>query len=329
MSGFSLTVDWFRFTLPVASAQQVMDQLGGDFIKASSGFLGYSVAYLQTADTGGMIRIGTGKKANPREVHVDCSGGIVSRWAFEKLQSVSRWVVSQRGTFGRIDNALDDRKGVVSVEQVEQAVQAGQAVKRSKKWRKIVEGDDDRGLTTGHTLYLGSRQSNTLIRIYDKALEQRSKGVELSTPWVRWEVELKEERAHACGLALATMGETFYRQFVVGVLRSAVDFRDTNREAEPKERWAAAVLPWWQELTEGFAKARLLVQQTRKKLEDVKQWAARSLAPMLAVLEAAPGAGREWLELVIASGKHRWKGRHYELLERRDPGRVYVLKGAL
>jgi DNA relaxase NicK len=328
MSGFSLTVDWFRFTLPASPIQTVMEQLGGDFIKSPSGFLGYSVGYLQTADNGGLIRIGTGKKNNPQEVHVDCSGGIVSRWAFEKLQALARWVVSQRGTFGRIDNALDDRKGVVSVEQVERAVQAGQAVKRSKKWRKVVEGDDDSGLTTGHTLYLGSRQSNTLIRIYDKALEQRSKGLEHLTPWVRWELELKEERAHACGLALATMGEEFYRQFVVGVLRSAVDFRDTSREAEPKERWAAAVLPWWKELTEGFAKARLLVQQTRKKLEDVKQWAAHSLAPMLAVLDVAPGAGREWLELVIASGKDRWKGRHYDLLERPDPGRPYILQGA-
>ena len=88
------------------------------------------------------------------------------------------------------------------------------------------------------------------------------------------------------------------------------------------------MLPWWTELTEGFAKARLVIHQSRKKLEDVKQWAAQSLAPMLAVLDVAPGAGREWLELVIASGKERWKGRHYDLLERPDPGRPYVLQGA-
>ena len=328
MSGFSLSVDWLRFTIPSMAVQTVMEQLGGDFIQASSGFLGYTIGYLQTAGNRGLIRIGTGKKGNPQEVHVDCSGGVVSGWSFDKLQALARWVVNQRGKFGRIDNALDDRKGVVTVEQVEGAVRAGQAVKRSKKWRKVEESNDELDQITGYTLYLGSRQSNTLIRIYDKALEQRGKGVEVEGPWVRWEMELKDTRAHACGLALAHLPEEKYRQFVVGVLRSSVDFRDTCREDEAWMRCAAPVLSWWQELTEGFEKARLLVQKARKQIEDVKQWAAHSLGPMLAVLEAAPGAGREFLDVVIAAGKDRWKTRHYDLLQRIDPGRVYVLQGS-
>jgi hypothetical protein len=49
---------------------------------------------------------------------------------------------------------------------------------------------------------------------------------------------------------------------------------------------------------------------------------------MLAVLEAAPGVGRGFLDLVIAAGKDRWKARHYDLLQRIDPGRVYVLQGS-
>ena len=67
-----------------------------------------------------------------------------------------------------------------------------------------------------------------------------------------------------------------------------------------------------------------MVQKLQKKIEDVKQWAALSLAPILAVLAASPDAGQQWIEKMIVTGPDRWKQRHYDLLKR-VPKQTYVL----
>ena len=53
------------------------------------------------------------------------------------------------------------------------------------------------GAGRGDTFYLGSRQSDTMMRIYDKAAEQGKEGV-----WVRWEVEIKGKQCKENGWTL-------------------------------------------------------------------------------------------------------------------------------
>ncbi len=93
----------------------------------------------------------------------------------------------------------------------------------------------------------------------------------------------------------------------------------------PRVKARANLLPWWKDLTEGFKKARIVVQKVQKKIEDVKHWAAKSLAPILAVLAASPDAGDEWIQKMIITGPDRWKQKHYDLLAM-QPKRTYVLK---
>ncbi len=59
-------------------------------------------------------------------------------------------------------------------------------------------GDWHRG-ENGRTLYVGSRQSPVMARLYEKGLEQRAKGYSpnASADWVRLEVEVKPKRADA------------------------------------------------------------------------------------------------------------------------------------
>lgn len=59
-------------------------------------------------------------------------------------------------------------------------------------------GDWHRG-ESGRTLYVGSRQSPVMARLYEKGLEQRAKGYSpnASADWVRLEVEVKPKRADA------------------------------------------------------------------------------------------------------------------------------------
>ena len=97
---------------------------------------------------------------------------------------------------------------------------------------------------------------------------------------MRWEMEWKRERAQAVGLALSTLDQESFQKYIVGVFRTAVDFRDCTRADDPKDRYYAPILGWWKVLTEGMARAKLAIVQAVKTIEQVKRWAERSLAPL-------------------------------------------------
>jgi DNA relaxase NicK len=245
---------------------------------------------------------------------VDLSQELISDWTYQKFQDVATWVFEQQGHFGRIDVALDDRNGVIDVDRVHAAVVAGQCVSHFRQSRLISGLDVGSGLDTGKTLCMGSRQSDTYLRIYDKAAEQRAKERSVDGPWIRWEMEWKAERATAVGMALSGLTQDQFQQYIVGVFRSALDFRDCTRADDPKERYYAPLLDWWKVLTEGMQRARLEIAKTVKKIEDVKRWAERSLAPMLGLLCAHPEAGERWLINRIVEGVERWRPEHITLL---------------
>lgn len=326
--GFCLGIDYLRFTVKGVPLDEVFQQLGGEFVKSEKGFQGYPVSYIGSGDTGGTAMVGTGAPRNPKEIHANVPGGFLSGWSYERLQGLARWVRAKGGHFTRLDNALDDRKGVVTVAQVQRALEKGRAVTHFREMMRLLKrGLERKKDRQGDTVNIGSRQSQTFVRVYDKALEQQSKGKEVEGPWVRWEMELKEERADKCGQALASLDAEEYRRFVVGVLRSAVDFRATDWEADPMVRYRARPLRWWVQLTEGFAKARLVIEKAVRKIEEVKAWVCEALAPMLAVIVCAPTAGQTWLEHVIATGADRWKAKHLALLQKPVPMKSYVLRG--
>ncbi|MDE3018798.1 MAG: replication initiation factor domain-containing protein [Nitrospirota bacterium] len=129
---------------------------------------------------------------------MDLSDGIASGWVFEKTQGVLRWIRGPKGHRTRIDCALDDRKGLMSLAQSRDVIGAAQIVTRAEE----LEGRERSSLrqkcsAKGATLYIGSTQSKTRLRIYDKRLELQYKH---RTDWegygIRWELEPRKERAH-------------------------------------------------------------------------------------------------------------------------------------
>jgi DNA relaxase NicK len=216
----------------------------------------------------------------------------------------------------RIDCALDDRAMLVPITTVLTSVNAGHCVTRAERMQIIESGLIHQAGKTGKTLYFGSPQSQTMLRIYDKRLELQAKQREDWQAYgIRWELELKKERAQVCAQCLVNLDETDWREFLVGVLRSYVDFRITTREASDEERYRAPLVDWYAELTEGFMKGRLVVEKDEQTLPKVKRWVSESVAPMLAVICASPD-GQAWLEYEIVEGVDRWKERHRRLLKK-------------
>jgi phage replication initiation protein len=314
-SPFTLTIDWLAFTIPTASARETMDILEGDWTKVKGGFRGYRFVWITTSTGRGIGKLGTGVDRNPGEVHVDLSGGLVAQWLPEKVRAVLQWVLNKNGHLTRLDCALDDRVRSVSLTTIKDAVAAGQCVTRAKCWQKTWSGLIHEGTATGETVYLGSRQSQTLLRIYDKRLQmQAQERPDWQEYGIRWELELKQDRAQLCGQMLSYLDDTLWLEFIVGVLRSHVDFRDTQRGEDEEYRYRAPLLDWWATLTDGFRKSRLVVEKQPQTLAEVKSWLHQSVGPLLAVVLEKPD-GLEYLQRIAKAGKKRWKTKHHRLLQ--------------
>ena len=313
-SPFTLTIDWLSFTLPTATVKETMAILEGEWTKSQAGFRGYPLSWITVASDRGVGQLGTGAPRSPLEVHVDLSAGIVSAWPTSKVRAVLEWILKRQGHLTRLDCALDDRANSVPLHIVKAAIETGECVTRADRMQTIASSSIHKGMASGETLYLGSPHSQTLLRIYDKRAELQTKG---RNDWesygIRWELQLKQERAEVCGQVLAYLEETDWLEFIIGVLRSYVDFRHTSREEGDEDRYRAPLLGWWQELTDGFRKGRLVIQKEEHSLPKVKRWVRQSVAPMLAVICAQHPDGQEWLEKQIVSAVGRWKAKHRAL----------------
>jgi DNA relaxase NicK len=253
------------------------------------------------------------------DVHVSLSGEIVSAWEPEKVQAVCKWVTEKKGHGTRVDLALDDRAGHVTVAQVIDAADLGQAVMRwstyDAKRKCSHKGKDD---IQGEMITFGSRQSETYLRVYDKRREAIGKGEDVEGSWVRWELEFKKDRANLCLNLLSCLPIDEWKRFTVGLLKSCISFRDTSADALPYERCRATELPWWKALTQDFERCRFHVEKTERKLEEVLAWFSQAMGPTMAALYCA--VGPEFLMKVIESGSHRWKPQHFQLMKKKRQG---------
>lgn len=115
--------------------------------------------------------------------HVDC-------WQFLRQAVALNWKVT------RLDVAYDFLNVSEGVEDTYNAYRSRSHY--PKRQTTFVSGE------RGATLYIGSRSSAKMVRIYDKAAEQN-----ISMDWIRFEVEYKAEAAqNAAALILSEIGAT-------------------------------------------------------------------------------------------------------------------------
>lgn len=104
-------------------------------------------------------------------------------------------------TITRLDFAVDIKGEGVRTADVLSAVENGRVSTSARRIGVIREASIDNPLGGGLTLYVGSRSSLTLIRVYDKAAEQG-----ISGDWVRLELEAKQEKAYRMAEAMISQG---------------------------------------------------------------------------------------------------------------------------
>jgi hypothetical protein len=298
-----LLVDWVEWTEHEASVDAVCGRLGDDWTEGEKGALGYRKSRISAAKAAafydGQPGMGVHVRASGSACRALEAQGVVDDWeAF-----LSSLLVGGR-SMTRLDIALDDRTGTVTVERCYDAEKAGNLVRRFRKAAAYEYLDGDGG-TQSRTLKFGSTKSALSVRIYDKALEAGRPG-----PWTRIEVQARDERAAALAGKLVLTDPRARAQAFGGLLLYYLDFKAAGRDGN-RSRWSTA--EWWSDFIQSTVKRKLDVDpKPLPSAEEAISALMQQYGPSMAALVEVVGYGP--IFDAVERSKERWKPRHLRLL---------------
>lgn len=190
---------------------------------------------------------------SPQGVHVSYSGTAIN--TADALTMIEHHL-AQGAKVTRLDLAADLRGADIPLDHMFDMMQnrrgktkGPKAVTRARRFT-MMSG------STGNTLYIGSRTSTRMLRIYDKRAQTGSDG----GAWWRAEVELKGAPAHAAAKIVLKRGVVALR----GILKSVAHFPG---------------VPEWEYLTDY---ADVIMVRSDQKLRDTRGWLLSHVAKTVA-----------------------------------------------
>jgi len=193
---FTVTIDWLSFTLKqdTKEARHVLTLLNPDGImEPDNARFGY--------DRCARTKEGTFILTSDRNPGMGCHAiipGSALRAYHEHgtpCTTILQAVISAKGKVTRLDVAKDAQDERFNLAEVAQMCSVGQFTGTAQKCATINSSDG------GQTLYIGSRQSERFVRVYDKAVESGQPG-----DWKRLEMETKGEVARLIADAIVSGG---------------------------------------------------------------------------------------------------------------------------
>lgn len=299
-NGLSCGIDWLSWTLTDVPALRNALKLFGfrleDFFQSPKGASGYKQMLLLHDSTLRVLYDGN----KDMGIHFDVSGSaIADLFAYYKksreeetpfetmaidmdIQLMSELLntILKYGHVTRLDLAIDNQQTIYyRLEEVTAILNAQRFVSRFRSWREVVDKKMT-GEKTGHTLYLGSRTSDIMLRIYDKRAEQNATLAVSGEPlidyeWVRWELELKDDRAEQAVRHLVD-GKSV-GAVCVGILNNY--FRVVNLDSTRKERCSTDIK--WERFVDGIDGLRLYVPHEERTLVQKQRWIEKQVLPTL------------------------------------------------
>ncbi len=340
-NALSVSIDWIAFTtVSVKDVSEVFSFLGyqsTDFLQLPKGANGYMTVYrlkgypvsvmadgtecmgIHVVITGSAIRDVMEHYQETLMTETPFGGEAVELSDFgntimtEFLRDVQRI-----GWFTRLDLAIDDRGcRYFTLDDVRRFLDRQEVVSKFRTFRDVCESTLSLE-PVGRTIYLGSRQSEVMLRVYDKMLERNRKIEDekerLLEPWVRWELELKNQRANIAADMLVkskSLGEV-----VTGILNNYVRIiipDDSNRSR-------CSLHPLWAEFVETIKKLRLYVEKAGKTIKEKRSWLVRSVLPTLAGVIIADGGCFDIITDHFDDAVARMSGHMQTLVTQACPG---------
>lgn len=322
-NGLQISVDWLSWTLSepfdVASALSLMGYAMEDFQVLPVGMNGYrsqirhcvhpiSVQYEGNEGMG--IHVDVSGSAVPdliahyresRMVNVPFGGKAYDASGFDSTVFSDLLAdISSNGHVTRLDLAIDDLGArYYTLTELHNTLSDGLYVSKFRNWKELVTHQNRE--VCGHTIYLGSRSSEIMVRVYDKQLEQSGKGSPVAYPWVRWELELKKERA--CQAAQLIIDGHSIAEVSVGVLSNYLRLVELDNTRIDR----CSVSQKWLLFLDGISKLRLYLPKPARTLDEMKTWLNRQVAPSLATVLLCEGGSMDYVYSLLDSGASRLK----------------------
>lgn len=245
-----ILIDWITFTSRIWSLEQIKSSLGlldqewelaeyGRYgYKRREVFNGISILYEGRENADGIDDMG---------ICVECSGqGCRALESFGKIEWISliAFLMAEENEFKitRLDLAYDDHTGILDKLQLKLDTDDGNYRSKFRTW-EIRYG------SKGFSIYHGSKQSQAMIRIYDKAAER---GLLDGTHWIRVEVQLRDE--NAAGALSAYLQHGILGSVFGGILASYLVYLVESNDSN-KSRWETAA--YWKHLIQDAQRIRI------------------------------------------------------------------------
>jgi phage replication initiation protein len=198
----------------------------------------------------------------------------------------------------RLDLALDTDFDILS--KVLQSIQKDLYSSKSRNIKVISSLTDSK--LKANTIYIGSRSSLLMVRIYNKAIEQ---GVDY--PWFRVEIVLKKDRI--------VMAVPFLRQNISHAFAGILTNYFRPLQSLKGQKCRSPTAKYWEKFLGEIEKISLYNNPQCKTIEDKYAWLVNQVEPTIALLSTA-FEGNEWLNAVVSNGKKRLKEKDYKILQK-------------
>lgn len=295
-----IIVDWLQFTLlmdtGLDTVLKILKQKKEDFEALDKGGLGYKRQILNNN-----IRIYfDGLPGMGICVSVSGKGCRYLESQGQNLwQLIFRLARSARINITRIDLALDT--SIKLIDRVRQSVDKKKYISKCRNISYICKSLESS--TRTETIYFGSRSSELMIRLYDKAVEQKLDVVD----WERWEIVLKKDKIkEVMPLLEQDISQTFK-----DILYTY--FRPIKSIESNKSR--SKVCPWYLDFLGKVKKISLYSEPKEKTIEDKWLWLEKQVAPTMALLSEA-FENTEFLGRLAESNYYRIKEKDLQLVKK-------------
>lgn len=300
-----ITIDWLQFTsLDHNYLTNIIDVLRLDhsqFIELPKGKLGYK----KQVALGDIYVLYDGKEN--MGTHTIISGkGCRQYEEKEPLIELIKRLNENEIKCTRIDLAIDDMEGkTIQIDKITDDLRKGNVVSKWKTSTELIKRELNSGEIIGQTINIGSRQSETFLRIYNKSLEQRIEG-----SWSRMELEVKGRKAENLQsiMTVENVGQLI-KKIINNYIRIVKPGNDTN-----KSRWKTK--EYWLNIIETTEKVKLSSKKEDATVDELKKWVESQIAPTLATIVITDGGSIDFLYEQIKEGQKRLKAKHRRIISR-------------
>jgi hypothetical protein len=274
-------LDWISATIPVASRGYADLPLWGSDLtltdpadwsegKPRNGYLWCAQHKAGFQVLGGRVDMGTHFIAPGGALE----GGPAGRWSVAGIMSA---LDLKHAKYTRLDLALDATDSGLEIDDLAADYELNRTLGTVRRWNYVLAPNG------GQCLYIGSRQSDTFVRIYNKEAEQAAHSLKPeSADWKRVELESKGVAARSVASELASGAGL--DTVCASHIRAIVDFPDNLT---------------WQQI---FGAAETTQARSHRRLSNTEKWLLGVVAGSLArMLIADPTFARKFRRAVKAS----------------------------